>query len=62
MLGAKDDVGDGFDAGDGLVACDQVDDVVEGRRVARLRGWRVGWQGSGCRCAGLGRGWLWWFL
>lgn len=48
MLGAKDDIGDGFDAGDGLIPRDEVNDVVEGGRVARLWGCRVGWE------------WWWW--
>lgn len=55
VLGAEDDVRDGFDAGDGLAARDQVDDVVEGRRIPRLRWWRVGRERSGFWCC---FGWL----
>ena len=46
-LGAEDDVGDGFDARDGLVARDEVDDVGEGCGVFGFGGRGVGGQRGG---------------
>ena len=47
MVGAEDDVGDGFDARDGLVSRDEVDDVVECCGVPGLRWWWVGREEDG---------------